>query len=178
MSFSRADAPPWLLSVLLGSSFAVLFGLASVVLIDNDDGIAGMTIGAVIAGCFFGAVMGPLVARERDRLAAQVGPLPKDTRRAIGRASERGPVPADPEVRAAAYRLVLHRIDQQRRLRTLTILGFGALAVTSVAGAVTSAARWEIPAALTVLLAVSTVYQHRSLRRRAALLRPPDDDDR
>lgn len=104
----------------------------------DDDPLQRGILAAAVGGVFFGAFMGLFLTRVNRRTRAAVGDVAPDRRVAVLRSAAKGPVPEDPAERAAAARLVSHRLEETRRNRwrtlgvtALFLLLGGWLAVTS-----------------------------------------------
>ncbi|MGY1720184.1 hypothetical protein ACI8AG_14175 [Blastococcus sp. SYSU DS0552] len=127
-------------------------------------------VGAAIGGGLVGAT---LMHGQLRRQAEAVGVLGGRARRAAGRASLRGPVPEDPETRAAAYALVEHALAERRRNRVPSVVGAVVLLAMTVYLAVQASPWWWVGVAvLAGLLAYGWFVLPRRLRRRAELLDP------
>lgn len=94
-----ATAPLWVHSVLAGA----LVGVGDAVLIVRDTGWMGRTVWGVVAGAVV-AVITYLSSRGRfDATRTDLADLPPSQHGTAVRAARRGPVPADPAVRAVAH---------------------------------------------------------------------------
>lgn len=114
-------APRWQVAVTMGL-FAGLFAAL----------VAGFVLpfGWIVAlgfGAGFGVLLGGSTAYNlestRRLLHSSVTHLPPHTVAAAAPAAARGPVPVDPEIRATALQIAVHRLETQRRHRTFYILG-------------------------------------------------------
>lgn len=175
MPFMRAfvlTAPWWKLSLLTGIPFALLFGGAMMFVLPGDNGlIAGV---GVFTGVAFGLVMGPVLARMHARARAVIGPMSTEQYGEVLRASQRGPVPADPEIRHAATRLARWRLDETVRQRTgLLVLAAVFLALFVVNAIVVSPIGWLL-VALWVAIPVANLWGQKRLQQRVALLEGQD----
>lgn len=176
MTVYLRKAPTWALSVYNGVLIAVIFGVFwPIFLHDSHFRVATVVAGAVVAGVIFGLIAGPVAARQWRRTEEATGPLTDDEYRIANRATIRGPVPADPRLRAAASALaaIYHR-RVSRVPRGVVV----ALVVLEAGVAVLYAATAESPsdyayAALFVVLAATFGWQlwyRRNLQRRIGML--------
>ncbi|WP_326950906.1 hypothetical protein OG439_20170 [Amycolatopsis sp. NBC_01307] len=79
----------------------------------------------VAAGGMFGAIFGPMMARERHVMWQASGEdLTWPQLKAASRASRSGRAPADPRVRVAAIRLAVYQLAQHRRRRRSMIIAY------------------------------------------------------
>lgn len=121
-------APWWVLSAIAG----VIFGIGQFLTNLGEGRSTGASAtGALIAGLIFGLIVGPFSARQHRRFLAAQGDVPRESQREVRRAVMRGPAPSDPEVRAAAARVVALQLFQLHRLWWGVILwvALGALAL-------------------------------------------------
>ena len=86
--------------------------------------------------------MGPLVVRLRRGVSAAAGSLPKRDLREAGRASTRGPVPSDPDIRQVVSRLATQQLDEFSRFSRLGLVLFVPLTVLSAFLALTDSLSW------------------------------------
>jgi Flp pilus assembly protein TadB len=162
-----ADPPRWVLGVVTG----VLFGVATGVYFKM---YAPTWTAAILRGlgvaAVFGATMAFSLYRERRDMRAVVGELPANKFKAAYRAAERGPVPTDPEIRAAARRIATQELARHLRGRTFVIVG-SAFALVASVGLAVIGSPWQLLYAPVVgVLLVVQWYWSQRLRRRIALL--------
>ena len=148
-------------------------GAAAGVALTGDPGRGGalaVGLGTGVGGALVGAF---LVYGSVRRQADAVGVLSTPVRRAAGRASLWGPVPEDPETRAAAYALTQHALEERRRRPVIGVVSALILLAMTVNLAVQASPRWWIAVAIMIgLLVYAWFVLPRRLRRRADLLRP------
>jgi hypothetical protein len=167
------QAPWWVLSLVIGGTYGgvlALFGRFR----DGESWGAALA-GGLVSGGIFGAGMGPCVRWQNKRLLAAVGSVPGHVRRAATRTAWRGPVPADPELRAAALRIIDHQLAEWQRRRTFLVGTYAVFTGLCVVLALTSSASWWLAAlGFGGMLGVS-VLMPGWLRRRRTLLQaaPP-----
>jgi len=166
-----SGAPRWVLSVWAGALFGAFMAISGVL---RGDGWPAALIGGAIGGLVFGAIMGPFAHRTYRRQRQAVGTASPDVERAAGRATWRGPVPEDPEVRAAALALINHQLAEARRRRTFSFSSLTLFSALYVVAALTWSPWWWGAAALFGVLLVMAVGMPGHLRRRADLLREAD----
>ncbi|MGC4942274.1 hypothetical protein [Kribbella sp. DT2] len=167
------DASNWLVGLVSGLAYGVLFGLAVRFLMD-ESWTAALVAGAAPAPAF-GLAMG-LVNRRTKRL---FGPFEGDTldRKQRGRAlraAQWGPIPDDPEVRAVAARFARRQLAQAepRWVRVTLVVGVVFLLASSVLGLIDDDIEWRrviLPLCGVAVCGVA-LLQPRFLRRRIAHL--------
>lgn len=141
----------------------------------RGDGWPAVLIGGAISGLIFGALMGTFAHRMYHRQREAVGAVPADVERAASRASWRGPVPEDPEVRAVALRLIHHQLAEARRRRTFHLVVSTMFVALYVVVAVTRSPWWWLAVAVFAVLLAMTLLVPRRLHRRAEMLRKSVD---
>ncbi|MGX5653759.1 hypothetical protein ACWKWC_03200 [Geodermatophilus nigrescens] len=99
-----------------------------------------------------------------------MGTLDPETQRAAARAIRRGPVPADPQVRAAAVRVIDHQVAEMRSRRWLSIGGFVLFMVLSTTLAISQSSWWWLAVAFWVAMAGMAMVRPRRLQRLRAQL--------
>ena len=120
-------APWWVLSAIAG----VIFGVGQFLThLGEGRSAAASATGALVAGLLFGLIMGPFSVRQNRRLLAAQGDVPRESEKEVRRAVMRGPAPSDPEVRAAAARVVALQLAQLRRLWWAAILWVALVALS------------------------------------------------
>ncbi|WP_324274874.1 hypothetical protein [Blastococcus brunescens] len=164
-------APRWQLGLVMGlcCGLGTGFGIAVIAGDGWADAVPGL-VGAGVGGFIVGATL--LHGQIRRRTEAVAG-LPAADRRAAERAFLRGPVPEDPETRAAAYALTQNALAEQRRRRVVGVVGSLVIVAMLVNLAVQASPWWWVGVAATLgLLVYGWFVLPRRLRRRADLLRP------
>ncbi|MDT7799010.1 MAG: hypothetical protein QOI78_2443 [Actinomycetota bacterium] len=160
----------WTLGLLTGGLFAA--GLvvleATVVWPDGPWWVVAPT--GLGAGVFFGAVMGPTMARaERAMWRACGEDLTWPEFKVAAKASRSGRAPADPRLHAAATRLAVHQLVQHRRRRRSTIISCSVMAGFSLLSAVVGNLLALFAAG--AIAVVVAVFLYERVRLRKALLR-------
>jgi hypothetical protein len=164
-------APRWILSLVYGLPFGAVMAIGIVA--DNSSGAGEIVAFGLVAGVVFGICLTFATEKQRREIRAVIGDVPASELGTVFRAARRGPVPADPEIRAAALRLATHEAAQAW---IASIVGIP-IALLVVAGAVFR--RDDIPL-LPVLAAIAVAgvayqwYVLWQLRRQVKLL--PDAD--
>lgn len=120
----------------------------------------------------FGAVTGPVLHRQQRGVREAATRSPEGLSARVRRASWRGPVPQDPEVRAAARDLVLAQLAQYDKQRRWGPLAFGFFALLSLYLAITESPWFWLGVVGWTLAAAGHLWMRNRLRRRAELLRP------
>jgi hypothetical protein len=166
------NAPTWMLCLVQGSVFAVLTGVMSFA--TEHDSVAATVARAVVGGAVFGAVVGPVSARQSRQLRGAAGDLAPQHLRSAYRAAWRGPVPEDPWLREAARRIASHRLETILGQRRWASVLFGLLTVLSLVLAADSLG-WLLATAVFVAALGAQLYCPRRLRSRIVLLTRADD---
>lgn len=166
-------SPWWVLSLVLGSMFGTAMTLYSVVA--ESGGVASSAVGGLVSGVIFGAVMGPVTARQAHRQRSAIGDIAPHQISALLRASWRGPVPVDPELRAAALRAATHQLDATLRQRTFGTVLFAALTVASIVF-VADSPWWLLATGIFLALLAGQWLTPRTIRHRIKLLTPSGDE--
>lgn len=169
------DLPRWKRAVVLGVTFGALMTLCTV--LSQDVSWVGAALGGVVGGALFGLIASRTMFPQEPELRTVVAASQAAGRRQVSRATWRGPVPDDPDVRAAAAGVIAYQLpilERQRRwapfFYLFMILVAGALALTG------SPWYWAAVALFAALLVMQLVLPGH-LRRRAELLdgsRPED----
>lgn len=136
--------PTW--ALFLSSTLLLLLPLLTITLITERP--SHLTPSLVFLGGFsliFGATTTLTLKRRfrRERLA--VGDVPRDVEAAAHKAVMRGPIPADPQVRAATLRLAEHQLDLIVKWRWLVIVGLTLAALSTIGGVIgASESPWSL----------------------------------
>jgi Flp pilus assembly protein TadB len=166
-----ATAPWWVSSSVLGACFAALT-TAYAYLAHQEDTFGEALARGLIQGAGIGLALGFVLSRQRDtwRRAAGDDLDPDQLRRAL-KAADRGPLPTEPRMRAAAAAVLRHRLRTVGRHRTLSMCLLAVLVAAAVTAAVVGRTPWGwvASAVLAVVLAAGFVRRRR-MRRRLALL--------
>jgi hypothetical protein len=162
------NAPWWVLSLVSGASFGLLWTVWRR-LVEGDSWSAALVQGTLL-GIFFGAVMGPVTHRQNRGLREAAAHSPEGLSRRVRRAAFRGPVPADPAVRDAARRVVVAQLRPLDGQRWWGPLFFVFVAALGVALGLSDSPWWFVPVPFWIAAAWGHVLLRRHLHRRAALL--------
>jgi hypothetical protein len=163
------SAPWWVMSLISGGFFGVwmtIFGY-----LEHPGSWTRAIVIGLTEGVFFGAIMGPIQARQRRKRVAAIGTMPARDLRVAGRAAMRGPVPADPKIRQTAEWLATNQLKETLRIRWPGLIFLMFLTVGSVAIALTSP-WWWFGAAAMFSIFVFFVVLPAHLRRRIEMLKP------
>jgi hypothetical protein len=181
MRMSPQDLPSWAVGTLSGILYGVLFALAARYLMELR--WTGALIVGGIQAPLFGAAMG-FVSRQMKHLVAPTAGGDELTRKQRGialRAAQRGPIPADPAVRAAAAEYARRHLDQAEKRWHRILIAFGAffLLVSFVVGVFDDDRPWW--RALLPLCGAAVcsylLFQPRHLRRRITALTAEQPED-
>ncbi|WP_112237919.1 hypothetical protein [Kribbella monticola] len=135
---------------------------------------------ALLPAAPVGVVVGlgtALALKHRWRMEHQaLGPIAATDRRTAMRAAQKGPAPADPEVRAAALRLAQRQLQEVRRRYPLLAIAGAVYTTADLVGAFVFS-NWFllVPAVLVVPMAISLARHPKRLRARIALLSEPQE---
>lgn len=162
------DAPWWVWSMLTG----VFFGTVMTIFNrwQQSSSWTAALVGGLISGVLFGAVMGPLAVRQRRKVSALVGTMPRRDLRFATRAVTRGPAPLDPNIREAAAQLATLNLRQASRFRWVGLIFFSVLTVLYVLLAFAESPWWWLAAAASGALSTLYVIWPRHLKRRIEIL--------
>ncbi len=164
--------PVWVLSVVTGLPFAAIMSVLNGL---QGDGWATAVITGVLGGVVFGALMGPFFRRMVRRQDEALGVVDPGVERAAVRALRRGPVPVDPQVRAAAVRLIDHQLAETARRRWLSVVALVAFVALSATLALTQSSWWWLAVGFWLALAALTVQVPRRLQKRRTQLLTAQD---
>jgi Flp pilus assembly protein TadB len=163
------NAPWWVLSLFAGTLFGAVMWL-------THPGAGPAP--AVIAGVLFGAIMGPVIGRRRDRARSALGQVSTGQHLLARRALRRGPAPTDPDTREMAYRLGTHALDTLTPgRRTFTLVTYGSFLVLSSVIAVTTSPWYWLGATFWTAMIAFTLWSWSHLQRRVELLRADGHED-
>jgi hypothetical protein len=168
-----SGAPKWVVAVIAGTFFGTGVGI----FIKSDGSSWTETIiGALVLGVAFGIPAAFWFDKERRESCAAEGDLPTDKLKSAHRAAERGPIPEDPEVRAAALRIATHHLQQIQYAPRLVAIGWPVLLlIITVIGSVTDSPWHLIFAVVPVFILVGQVSLPTRTRRRIELLSDPTE---
>lgn len=177
MSIRVMCAPLWMRWVIMSLLFAAGLAVATVVVSPDMFGWGAWLVGCVVCCVVFGGLVAYGQRRYAGRYADALAGLDGEQRWAAITAVNRGPVPTDPAVTAAAVRLGAVLADAQRVVTNRAKL-YVALAVLWALLAIGSfvtrnAGLGVLYAVVAVLTALTPPLQRRSVRRleeRMALL--------
>ena len=161
-------APWWGHFLLLGGAFGLSQFLFNA--FRDDRTVLASVVGALVSGVLFGLIMGTFSYAMSKRFLRAQGDISRGQLRAARRASTRGPLPSDPEVRAAAVRIADLQLRQLRWQRIWGPTVLVLVAAMCVFLAVTETLWWLLAAAAFAFLAIYIVWLPGRLRRRRALL--------
>ncbi|GAA1676489.1 hypothetical protein GCM10009745_19660 [Kribbella yunnanensis] len=160
-------APSWVIGVLSGGLFAVLF----VVAWGPDTRLGFVVITALVAGAIFGTTLALATRASRREQLRALEEVPLADWKAVRRAAWRGPVPAEPASRAAALDLANRMFARAHRFRILIYIVFSVNLVLAIVQLVVNDQRWHIiTLVLWVIALASHWYSLRRLQTRIALL--------
>jgi hypothetical protein len=142
---------------------------------ENGTHWSSALIGGALGGLLFGAFVAPLQRRQNRSLREATGEMPDADVRSAVRASLRGPVPADSEVRAAAGRIGTRQAELMTRHRVWAVPFFVVMAGGAGWLALTGAPLWWAGAAFFLGLGAFQLIAPGRYRRRAELMKDSED---
>ena len=160
-----------MLSLGQGALFTLLF--AAITAGTDHRSFLSVLPGALVAGVVFGALMGPLSARTRNRVLAGIPhtlDASEEQRRQGARAARRGPVPTDAITRQVAVHVAEQRLALAMRGRRRNLLIFGLGSVGYLAAGVWWSWWWLIGALVFAGFFIAALCERNRLRRRLAQL--------
>jgi hypothetical protein len=158
---------------MVGLFSGLIFGIGSAVFARVIDPPTSWPVTAVIGvatGVLFGGAMAFTLGRQRRALRTAAGDLPPAQLSAAYRAAAWGPIPADPQIRAAAARVAQSRIEAVRRARILFAAGLFLLSAGAVVNVLAGNYGTAVLNVAAVLVLGSELYQLRRLPRRVESL--------
>jgi hypothetical protein len=174
MRISPQDVPSWVAGTAAGVMYGVLFALGARYLGDVS-WTAALIMGGIGAP-FFGVAMGFLNRQMKQMMAPTAGgdDLTRKQRGTAFRAAQRGPIPEDPAVRAAAAEYARRHLHQAEKRWNRIMIAFGAffLLVSFVVGVFDDDRPWWrslLPLCGAALFSC-LLFQPRRLRRRITAL--------
>lgn len=161
-----SEAPQWLLSLVLG----VWFGVGTTVIAAATQphrSLPAVLVGGVVGGTFFGWFMGRWSVGQRESARAIMAVADREQELRVIRAANHGARPdEDREVRAAAARLVRHRLDLAAGQRRWAVPFILAVTILGVAYSVLrSPVFWFVPVLCIGWLIAMAVQPGRLARR-------------
>ncbi|WNV75510.1 hypothetical protein [Geodermatophilus sp. DSM 44513] len=164
-----ARARWWQVGLLVAPLPGTVFGLME--RFARDESWTHAVAFGAVTGLLCGGIVGAIA---QTRLQEDAGDLPPETYARLDRAARRGPVPGDPDERAAALDLLLGRLSAVRASRTPSAVLMSGLLLFTVAAAVTRSPWWWVGTAVcAVLLVLAVRVVPRRLERRAGQLAEP-----
>ncbi|GAA0941744.1 hypothetical protein GCM10009554_33630 [Kribbella koreensis] len=163
--------PTWASVLLMGLPFGVAMGIS----VTKDRGSTeSAVVSGILLGLFFGLAMTIASNRQRPLLRQALGTNTSPAlRRAATRAVRRGPVPADPEVRAAAIGLAEYQLNLLTGRRRLSLIIWPLVLAAIIASTlVFDDAPWPIALiAICLSLIADQILRPKYLRARIAVLK-------
>jgi hypothetical protein len=157
-------APSWVIALFSGTVFGLgMFGWQVV----DGASVPAAALACAICGVAFGAVTGRSTRRRNQRLLAAAGDPSLERLRLAGRATVRGPIPTDPELRRTAAAIAAYRLAELRRQWWAAPMFLALIALATVQ-AFTSSPWW----ALAALGFAGFLVLHRWTARRLRLRQP------
>jgi hypothetical protein len=168
-------APKWVVALIMGTGFGTWMGIFI-----KNDGLSWTetVVSGLILGVAFGIPMAFWFDKERREMRVVEGDIPTEKLTAAHRAAWNGPIPEDPEVRAAALRITTHQLRQDGQIpRPVSIGGALLMLTASVIQSVADSPWYLLFAVAPVFILVSHLYSPRRIRRRIELLSEPTARD-
>ena len=171
-------APLWVLAVTVGLPFGIYTAVVGMLV--GGRGRTEALITGVIAMVLVGGTVAAATHRQRSLVRRATGDLPKDELLATVVAAERGPIPADPELRARALAVSARRLAVlDRPLPRIFAVTTVALGVGAAVLGATSGIGWAslLPLVTAGTVGFGMVFQVRHLRQRVRLLSADRDTE-
>ncbi|ONI75407.1 hypothetical protein BWI15_05995 [Kribbella sp. ALI-6-A] len=175
MRISSQDVPSWVAGTAAGVMYAVLFALGTHYL--GDVGWTAALIMGGVGAPFFGIAMGFLSRQMKQLMAPTAGgdELTRKQREIAFRATQRGPIPQDPAVRAAAAEYAQRHLDQAEKRWSRIVIAFGAffMLLSFVVGVFDDDRPWWralLPLCGAAVFSYLLFFRPRRLRRRITAL--------
>jgi hypothetical protein len=169
---------PWVAGIAAGLFFGVVLALLAIPL--DLEIWPGAVFSVVVGGVLTVIAIKLVVSNLQRRLGPAVEGLSPETARVAYRAARRGPVPAEPDVRAAALGIAERQLAGMLKGRIWLLIAGACVVLSQVLVALDDDSRqwWRFwPAAGMVLVVAAQFYQPKQLRRRIAQLREPEPRD-
>jgi hypothetical protein len=160
-------APWWIRALVYGIYFGTVTGFLNATISHQDFATAAAQ--GALGGLIFGVVMGVRGSRSGNAFARIAGPVLREKLPAVLRATVKGPIPDDPDIRNASGRIIAYRLSRLGRAVAVTYVVFGLFAALAVYLVITSGPVWWLAFALFISFIPLTAYQASRTRRRAAL---------
>ena len=159
----------WVRVLLSGIPFGVMIGL----FVGHRDSVRERVLIGVIGGLVLGLAVGWSDRRQvmlrRQRITSFTAGLTEEGRWVAERASRRGPVPDDPQIRSAAAGLARDGLERVLRERTYGLVSFGLITLSWVLLATTRSWGWLVVVVLVATI-VFLLLRPRMVRQRLVLL--------
>ncbi|WBQ04476.1 hypothetical protein [Kribbella sp. CA-293567] len=168
-------APRWVLGVLTGLPFGLIMAIYFKIVSPASWTVT--LISGAMAAVFFGTGMAYSLNKSRKLMRDAAADLTTDQLAAAQRAAGRGPIPADPAIRAAARGIATQQLGYSLRYRKLWIVAAAFLALSLVVSFIDDGAEWRNAGTVAGLLAAGfQLYWPRRLRERIRRLSSDEDE--
>jgi hypothetical protein len=158
--------PRWVLGVITGLPFGLTMGIYTKI---DGTSWTEAVVGGLVIGVAFGVAMVFSLDKRLRMVDAAVGDLPTGKSKAAHRAADRGPIPAEQEIRAAALRIATSQLDLLRPQK-LFVVAMVLLLISALLGAVVESPWYLLYALVPALLLTGHWYWPQRIRRRIELL--------
>ena len=166
-----ATMPRW--ALFLSSTLIFLLPMLITTVFDNSHLVVRLVFFAGFS-LVFGAITTFALTRRFRSERLVVGDVPPAVENAAHKAVMRGPVPTDPEVRAATLRLAEHQLSMMLKWRPVVVIAFAVVTVGTVIQAFDSPWRLVLVACYVTLL-FGQWHWPKKLRRRIEQLAEPGE---
>jgi hypothetical protein len=160
-------APRWILCAVYGLPFGAIW--TGGILWDNQAGSIQIIAFGLVGGLLFGVLMMFATEKQRREVRGVIGAVRPEEVSTVCRAVRGGPVPADPEIRAAAWRLASHD-SAEAKLRLFVAIPATVLVIAGTTAQADYSPLYFGLSVLSVLTLAWQLYWTRHLKQRVALL--------
>lgn len=175
MRIDSLTIKPWLAGLAAGLFFGVFFAVISLITFrDEPDFLPWVIIGGLVAAVGTALAAGLGVRSSQRQLLPAVEGLSPEAAKAALKASRRGPIPTQPEIRAAALGLAERQLARILRVRIWLLIAGACFILSQIFLALddNSLDWWRLLAAAAFALSLAMqFYQPKLTRRRIAQLR-------
>ncbi|MGY1855361.1 hypothetical protein [Modestobacter sp. SYSU DS0290] len=162
-------APLWQVCLVMAVLLAPF--LIAVFWVVRDMSPAATVSAGVVTAAICGPMVGYVTWRQTREFLPDAGSAPEPDQVEAERAARRGPVPEDDDVRAAALRIVEHRLALLQVNRSSALVSAAVVPLVAVFLTVAVSPWWWIGVVLGLALSALVLLTPAHLERRADLLR-------
>jgi hypothetical protein len=165
------STPTWALVLVFWLAWAAV--IFAITVVETRD-LFWSLVFAVLVGLLVGAGTAFPIKTRLGWENGALGDTPKDARRLALRAAWKGPLPTDPELRAATLAVAREQLRQTRRGRPLLIIALSGAVISAIGLAFTSSPWHLLQLVFFFPLLYTFFFAPNRLRKRIALLSEPE----